>query len=268
MSVQGASEVTPDLDTINNPVPTGSLIRLSSEDIQALMAALLPSLAVQFQAGAPPPAVSPHHEPRRWCVPSLLSQFPEVEEAVILAVINHTLKPSKLYKLDSKYRDKAERGMLELEGSTLRVKADTTMKDYPTPYSIEASLLVYMCILVAHATSTQVSVVTHATMLYLVSFLKLCSEYEWSAVLNYHMAFFAPCCHEMFSGEYGGWSTIDIKLQANYLNGFCKRVTAASSPTTQLRKPFTDTNRSVDICGLFNCGHCTAANCPHGRLHK
>ncbi|KAF8059535.1 hypothetical protein FPV67DRAFT_1426083 [Lyophyllum atratum] len=197
--------------------------------------------------------------------PSLLSQFPEVEEAVILAVINHTLKPSELYKLDSKYRDKAERGMLEIEGGTLRVKSDTTTKDYPTPYSIEAPLTVYLRILVAHASAAQVPIVARAAMLYLAQFLKLRTEYEWSAVLNYHMAFFARRRREMLAGEYLGWSSIDVELQADFLNGFRKRAVTTTSPPSARKAT---ESRATDLCRLFNQGRCTGAQCPNGRLHR
>jgi len=81
--------------------------------------------------------------------------------------------------------------MLEIEGGTLHVKEDSTTKDYPTPYSIEAPLTVYLRILVAHATGAQVPIVARAAMFYIAQFLKLRTKYEWAAVLNYHMAFFA-----------------------------------------------------------------------------
>ncbi|GLB45427.1 hypothetical protein LshimejAT787_3700060 [Lyophyllum shimeji] len=195
---------------------------------------------------------------------SLLSQFPEVEEALILAVIGHTLKPSDLYKLDSKYRDKAERGMLEIEGGTLRVKADTTTKDYPTPYSVQAPLLVYIRILIAHATGSQVAAVARATTLYLAQFLKLCAEYEWAAVLNYHMAFFAHRRREMVAGDYAGWCNIDVELQADYLTGFRKSRGAATPSTSRKAAD----SRASEVCRMFNTGVHTGMACPNGRVHR
>ncbi|KAJ7670548.1 hypothetical protein B0H17DRAFT_836458, partial [Mycena rosella] len=154
---------------------------------------------------------------------SLLALFPEVEEALVTAVITHTLKPSGIYKLDSKYRDKPERGTLEFDGGTVRVKTDTSTRDYPTPQSIEAPLTVYIRILVVHSAPTgKASDVALCLLGYLESFLKLRSDYEWSAVLAYHMAFFARCHHEMASGSYVGWKTMDSELQGEFLVGFRK----------------------------------------------
>ncbi|KAJ7645864.1 hypothetical protein B0H17DRAFT_897508, partial [Mycena rosella] len=129
----------------------------------------------------------------------------------------HTLKPSDIYKLDSKYRDKPERGTLEFDGGTVRVKTNTSTRDYPTPQSIEAPLTVYIRILVTHSAPTGKA-------------SDLRSDYEWSAVLAYHMAFFPRRRREMASGSYVGWKTMDSELQGEFLVGFRKVRAPVASP--------------------------------------
>lgn len=197
---------------------------------------------------------------------TLLTKFPEVEEAVIIAVITHQFRASDLYKLDSKYRDKAERGVLEFENGAVRVKTDSSTKDYPTSLSIELPLMVYFRILVAHAFTTGNGVaVALPTLSYVESFLKLRSEYEWPAVLAYHMAFFARRRQEMAQGSYSGWKRIDTELQADHLAGYRKaRPTASSSQAKRLGD---SVPRIGEACRLFNLGSCTSP-CRNGRVHK
>lgn len=290
-----------------NPAPTGdqapqnpqtqpppATVALSHGDLLALANALAPLVLAQLpQAPAPPAAGAPGPfpyppggpqpgaqgpfvgpltaNPAAGASPSLLAQFPEVEEAVIVMVINHTLKPSDLYKLDAKYRDKADRGTLEFENGLVRVRTDTSTRDYPTPQSIEAPLTVYIRILIAHAVPTgQVAEVATATLTYLESFLKLRNDYEWSAVLQYHMSFFARRRREMVQGDYSGWKQVDQQLQGDHLNGYRKtRLPPNSQASTSARRLDT-APRGTEVCKLFNIGVCTsgAVACRNGRIHK
>lgn len=222
--------------------------------------------------GAPGPFVGPlTGNPAASASPSLLAQFPEVEEAVIILVVTHALKPSDLYKLDAKYRDKADRGTLEFENGSVQVRTDTSTRDYPTPQSIEAPLTVYIRILIAHAIPTgQVAEVALATLAYLESFLLLRTEYEWSAVLQYHMAFFARRWHEMAQGDYLGWKQMDQQLQGDHLLGYRKARPAAGSSQASGSSRWVEVARNTEVCKLFNSGLCTtgAVPCRNGRIHK
>lgn len=196
----------------------------------------------------------------------LMTEFPEVEEAVIISVITHQFRGSDLYKLDSKYRDKADRSTLEFENGAVRVKTDASVKEYPTPLSVELPLMVYFRILIAHAVTTgDVATVALATSAYTESFLRLRAEYEWPAVLAYHMAFFARRRREMAQGSYGGWKHSDAELQTDHLLGFRKARTAAASAHS--RKTNDSGSRTTEACRLFNLGHCTTP-CRNGRTHK
>ncbi|KAG6919149.1 hypothetical protein DXG01_008956 [Tephrocybe rancida] len=255
LDTPGASSVTP-----GDPA-----LCLTNGDIQALTVAPLPALITQIQTAAlpvgviargPPPAQVPL---QNFVGPlttnptshSLLSQLPEVEEAIILAVVNHTLKPSELYKLDSKYRGKAEWGMLELDGSFASSRTPSPRTTYLTPYSIEASFTVYIRILVAHVSVQQVAAVAKAAMLYLALFLRLHTEYEWPAVLNYHMAPFARRRREVAAGDYSGWPAVGVGLCADHLNGFRKpQPPTTSTATSSSHKVASPTRATEEHSGL------------------
>ncbi|KZP14064.1 hypothetical protein FIBSPDRAFT_708092, partial [Athelia psychrophila] len=143
---------------------------------------------------------------------SLVSKFPEVEAATISAVILHDLRANELYKLDSRYRDKSEKQILSFNGTSLEVASgDPATKEYKTLNSIIVPLSVYFAILLAHA-GNSVSAQLASTLgmhffWYNAHLAKIASEYEWPAVLAYHMAYFNKRRREMADGIYDGWSS-------------------------------------------------------------
>ncbi len=261
----------------------------NSLDLNALAAQLVPILLSQLQSSGtaatpafqPQPAAGPPQSilfsassaqmafvgpltsnPAAGTSASLLSQFPEVEAPVIATIIQHEFKGSDLYKLDSKYRDKAERGVLEWENGTLQFKSEPTVKDYPNPNFVIQPLTVYFSILIAHSAATgKTAELAIATLAYISSLTKLAVEFEWHAVLAYHMAFFARRRREMVQGVYSGWGSIDHSLHGEYLLSYRKQ---KASPATLTRRA--DTGR--EVCNLFNKGSCTATPCRNGRVHK
>ncbi|KII90040.1 hypothetical protein PLICRDRAFT_174840, partial [Plicaturopsis crispa FD-325 SS-3] len=115
----------------------------------------------------PPLPVPPLASAQPWVAPlsahntvagtsqTLLSLFPEVEAAVITAVIQHDLRGSDIYKLDSRYRDKTERQTLALNGTTLELSSnDSAAKDYKSLNSILIPLHTYFSILAAYSQGT------------------------------------------------------------------------------------------------------------------
>ncbi|EPT05788.1 hypothetical protein FOMPIDRAFT_1092138, partial [Fomitopsis schrenkii] len=153
---------------------------------------------------------------------SLLDLFPTVKAGVLLDIARHDFEPSDLYKLDSKYRDKAERSILDLSGGTITLRRTTT-KDYPSFNSLFPPLTVYFQILLAFAASSNNAYLTfqvgRASMAYLRQLEIFHEEYQWSAVLAYHMEFHHLRLREMANGDYGGWARIDTELQAQHLVG-------------------------------------------------
>ncbi|EPS92762.1 hypothetical protein FOMPIDRAFT_1137342 [Fomitopsis schrenkii] len=172
-----------------------------------ITAASFPTISVPASA-RPPPGMS------------LLDQFPSVRASVLLDIARHEFEPSDLYKLDSRYRDKAERSVIDLSGGTLAVRATST-KDYPTFNSVFPPLGLYFQILVTFVGTAQdpelSTYVSRVTFEYLIQLQALHEEYQWPAVLAYHMEFHHCRLREMARGDYSGWGDIDGKLQRKHL---------------------------------------------------
>ena len=54
---------------------------------------------------------------------------------------------------------------------------------------------------------------------YLCNLYKMSQDYEWLAVLSYHMEFHWHCRREMTNSDYSQWGHTDPELQARYLVG-------------------------------------------------
>ncbi|CAK5284822.1 unnamed protein product [Mycena citricolor] len=83
--------------------------------------------------------------------PSLRSLFPDVEPAVILAVLSHELKAQDLYKLDARVNELDATFTLNASGVFERNVAGH--KQYATPATVIHPLHVYFSILAAHLSS-------------------------------------------------------------------------------------------------------------------
>ncbi|KAF9005387.1 hypothetical protein BDZ89DRAFT_1080041 [Hymenopellis radicata] len=202
--------------------------------------------------------------------PSLLSCFPEVEAAVITAIITHEFRASDLYKLDSRYRDKSERRTVEFNGSTGTLELtgeDSSLKEFKTLNSIIVPLSTYFSILLLHAQQApNCARLGAALFTYNAHLVKMASEYEWHAVVAYHMAFFSRHRREMMEGDYSGWPRADIELRADHLYPNRKPGKTTTSTTSTARKspPVAPTSTT---CRNFNVGTCTGDKCPYGRQH-
>ncbi|KAJ3991045.1 hypothetical protein F5050DRAFT_1534658, partial [Lentinula boryana] len=150
---------------------------------------------------------------------SLLCLFPEVEVATITSIINHKFRASDLYKLDSRYRDKTERQVLSLKGEILELTTnDSAYCEYKSLNVIALPLSTYFSILMTHAEAAgRVSTIGTDFFKYNAHLIKVTSEYDWSAVVGYHMAFFNKRRCEMQSGDYSGWGKVDMELRGEYL---------------------------------------------------
>ncbi|KAL0567967.1 hypothetical protein V5O48_014024 [Marasmius crinis-equi] len=148
---------------------------------------------------------------------SLLSSFPEVEAATIASIINHEFEAHDLYKLDPKSRDKTEGQILSLRGGSL---TNSAFKDYKSLSSVAVPLSTYFSIILVHAEPTaRVSNMAVDFFRYNSHLIKISDEYEWAAVVAYHMAFFDKRRREMQLGDYSGWGRIDVELQGEHLHG-------------------------------------------------
>ncbi|KAI0666799.1 hypothetical protein C8Q78DRAFT_948421, partial [Trametes maxima] len=148
--------------------------------------------------------------------------FPHIEAGVLLEIARHEFKPSDLSKLDSKYRDRNARSVLEFDagvgGFTLR---EPSAKDYPSFHSLFAPLMTYFNVLMMFAASSgsiaAVCQVANGSMAYMSQLEQFHEDYQWSAVLAYHMDFHYKRRSCMTDGDYSGWDSIDSGLQAKHL---------------------------------------------------
>lgn len=177
---------------------------------------------------------------------------------MLAAVIGHTLPASDLYKLDARYRDKPDRSTLELDGTSLRIKGETSARDYPSFSYVHQPLVVYFTILIHHVPDCKYFAA--AAMLYIGQLQKLNEEYEWAAVLRYHLSFFQRRRREMQRGDYTRWGLRDSDLFDEHLVGHRRQ-----RPSEQKKTP--KTGASTEVCRLFNAGSCPSP-CRNGRIHR
>ncbi|KAG6828092.1 hypothetical protein H0H87_002962 [Tephrocybe sp. NHM501043] len=192
---------------------------------------------------------------------SIRSLFSKVETAIIMAIITHEFKATDLHKLNSKYQhtDTA----YTFNGLTNQFEASNiTAKEYKNPNSTIISLQIYFSILQAHITDQWANIASQFFS-YNVHLLKIASEYEWAAVLDYHMEFFNMWHTEMMDKLYSGWGTVDAALMAEHVLGCHKPM--ATKPA-KANMPQTLANPS-DSCRKFNKGRCTGTTCPWNRPH-
>ncbi|KAG9040850.1 hypothetical protein FS837_013009, partial [Tulasnella sp. UAMH 9824] len=164
--------------------------------------------------------------------------FPEIEGNVLAAVIGHTLPASDLYKLDARYRDKPDRSTLELDGTSLRITAETSARDYPFFSYVHQPLVVYFTILIYHVPDCKYFAA--AAMLYIG---QLNEEYEWAAVLRSHLSFFQRRRREMQRGDYTRCGLRDSDLFDEHLVGHRRQ-----RPSEQKKTP--KTGASAEIMNL------------------
>ncbi|KAG8841091.1 hypothetical protein FRB96_008374 [Tulasnella sp. 330] len=236
-------------------------VSLSAKQLQQVIAALAPTVQ-HATASSPalfvgPPLMNPATGA------SLEDSFPEVEAGILASITNHSLQASDLYKLDARYHDKPDRSALELEGTTLRIKGDVTVKDYLTSTFILQPLAIYFSVLLQVVPHDKAFLVGIVSMQYMAQLFKLVEEYEWPAILRYHLAFHQGHCREMICGNYSRWATCDTDLIDEHLTGHQKLKHAAgnrvsTNGTSQHKKP-----AAGEVCHLYNIGVCTTTPCKN-----
>jgi hypothetical protein len=198
---------------------------------------------------------------------SLQSFFPDIEEAVRLAIGCHTFRPGVLFKLDTRIREKSPATTLDFENGTLVQRdKDPLPKDYPSWASLYYPLLHYFSILQMQVLSAGNSFAGKQFVFgcnkYLQSLYTMYLEYEWMAVLNYHFAVHARHLTEMTHRDYSRWSEIYGTLVNHYLIGHPRTHTSKDKLNTV--KPSVDISKQT--CNDFNYRQCTRYKCSH--IHK
>jgi hypothetical protein len=182
-------------------------------------------------------------------------------------VIQHELKAWDLSKLDSRYRNKEDRQTLSLGGVQLSY-TDAAPRDYKSLNAIVVPLSEYFAILYMYAQPTgQSDWVARQFWRYNVHLSKIAAEYEFAAVVEYHMEFFQRRRGEMQRhGDYSGWGRPDVELMST-------RLYDRRKPTTTSKKLLSSSSQSSSkaanadiLCHNFNLGKCSKM-CPFGCKH-
>jgi hypothetical protein len=200
------------------------------ESISQLMAlyksALTAASPMQESSPAPAPATI---APAASVSSALLSLFPTVEADIILAVIPHTFHVHELYKLNTHYCDCADKHFLSVTTSGEAIRL--THKSLPM---LLVPLMMFISILGQHTAVTQSSATLHFhLLLYVTHLTRFAEEYEWAAVLKYHIEFHLRRRCEMLLGNFTGWSKIDCELMCIHLVGKCRNTVSMTEEAFQ-----------------------------------
>ncbi|KAJ7926778.1 hypothetical protein B0H13DRAFT_1599388, partial [Mycena leptocephala] len=188
--------------------------------------------------------------------PSHRSLLPDTESACITAVITHELKALDMYKLHPRLKDSESSFILTGMGLQLN---DSKHKSYKNLNSIIFPLHTYFAILLEHIPTSSHHGISSYFFLYLTHIETLATEYEWTAVLEYHMLFFNRRWTEMQAGIYPAWSSPDLTLLSTHIYLHRKSLTPS--------KPMSPKRRPGESCCNYNVGKCDKTLCPYGRLH-
>ncbi|KAJ7758936.1 hypothetical protein DFH07DRAFT_722349, partial [Mycena maculata] len=191
--------------------------------------------------------------------PSLRSLFPDIESACITSVITHELKASDIYKLDPRLKD--SESSFVLTGAGLQLN-DSKHKAYKNLNFIVFPLHTYFAILLEHIPTSSGRGVASYFLWYLTHLETLATEFEWAAVLEYHMLFFNQRRNEMLTGHYLAWGASDITLLSTNVYPHRKAAPSSKPPSASLKRTQGDTS-----CRNYNVGKCEKTPCPYGRLH-
>ncbi|KAG6893381.1 hypothetical protein C0992_010225 [Termitomyces sp. T32_za158] len=187
---------------------------------------------------------------------SLRSRFPDVDTAVIAAIISHEFRATDLHKLDPSNRDRET--AYTFNGSTNQFEVShRSAKEYKTPFAVLIPLQTYFDILAYH---TNDAAATSSFFRYTAHLVKLVAEYEWAAVYDYHAIFFNRRRAEMAAGDYSQWGRWDNDLLSEHVYAHRK----AAPSKAKASKPAANPN---EACRKFNDGRCTTSPCPWGRPH-
>ncbi|KAJ7661733.1 hypothetical protein B0H17DRAFT_888526, partial [Mycena rosella] len=142
--------------------------------------------------------------------------FPSLEAGQLLEITRHEFRPTDLYKLDSRFRDRTDIDRLEdSKGKS------PSAKDYPSLHSLITPLYMYFRVLVAFAASSgdaeATRVIFDGSNRYYEHLHDLHQRYEWSAIVEYHLQYHLIRRHEIASGNYSGWGRTDADLMNRYL---------------------------------------------------
>ncbi|KAI8970810.1 hypothetical protein BD414DRAFT_231487 [Trametes punicea] len=142
----------------------------------------------------------------------------------------------------------------------------------PILHSVFAPLTTYFHILTMFAASSgsiaAVCQIASGSFTYIAQLEQFNEDYQWAAVLAYHMDFHYRRRSFMADGDYSGWDVIDPGLQAKHLLGKERpRNNAATRGVSLKANSSPHGSPQGEVCRLFNKGACTSP-CRYKRIHK
>ena len=156
------------------------------------------------------------------------------------SILNHTLPGGDLYKLDSRRILEAQWDLIDASlddsSSPQALRAAPHAVDvYPSLDSLLVPLNAYFSVLTLHGLARgQPTMLPYYFFRYSSHLVKIATQYEWSAVLRYHLAFYARRCKEMRVGEYDGWGKVEVDLMEQFLVPHQKNIKVVSSWCTSI----------------------------------
>ncbi|CCM01768.1 uncharacterized protein FIBRA_03834 [Fibroporia radiculosa] len=151
----------------------------------------------------------------------LLYLFPHVDDTMMSSILNHTLQGVDIYKLDSRRILESQWDMVDpsLEDSSLSLRLPpVAIELYHSLDALLVPLNAYFSILTLHGlASGQPTMLPYYFFRYSSHLVKITMQYEWPAVLSYHLAFHTRRCKDMRVGDYAGWGRVDVDLMEQFL---------------------------------------------------
>jgi hypothetical protein len=182
---------------------------------------------------------------------SLFAQFSPLEASLLLSIIRHDFLPDDLHKLGRKWKPR-----------DYQAPTTSSPKTYPSLDSLLIPLNTFFSVLTAYAYSVDRSDVacliatggyTYSTLL-----IEYNQQYQWNAVLEYHMEYHNKRRAEMALGDYSRWGIPDLDLQSRFLMPHIR-----SAAPAKAKAP-----KEQQYCFGFQSGSCQTTPCPDKRMHK
>ncbi|KIJ44686.1 hypothetical protein M422DRAFT_47237 [Sphaerobolus stellatus SS14] len=144
----------------------------------------------------PPPLGSFPSSHSRLSMSSLHDFFPNIEESLLLLIIQHSIRPGQISKLDTCVKDQALPSNLDyIDATIVHQEKQPSQKEFPNFHSLHYPLSIYFSIVNAHITSGSNLITTidfnNGCYEYLTLLNCYAFEFQWTVILNYHFSFHA-----------------------------------------------------------------------------
>ena len=138
-----------------------------------------------------------------------------------MSITRHELSGTEIYKLDSRRILESTWNLVEvnIDESTFSLHSSPSATEtYVTLDSLLVPLNAYFSVLCIYGLSNgQSPMLPFHFFRYSSHLVKIAAQYEWEAVLSYHLASFSRRCKEMQKADYSGWGRVDMDLMEEFL---------------------------------------------------